>query len=63
MDKIKVVTSETTIKYLEEDIVKLEAEIDELMIERQKTEAQEPVDMKKMSAYVKYYLEHQMLQK
>jgi site-specific DNA recombinase len=58
VDKIKVVSSVTTIKYLEEDIVKLEAEIDDLTITRQTTEAQEPTNMEKMSAYVKYFLEH-----
>ena len=58
VDKIKFLNSEAAIKYMEEDIVKLEAEIGELMIERQKTEPQEPTNMEKMSAYVRYYLEH-----
>ncbi len=58
VDKIKFLSSEATIKYMEEDIVKLEAEIDDLIIERQKTEPQEPANMEKMSAYVRYYLEH-----
>ena len=58
VDKIKMVNSETTIKYLEEDIAKLEAEIAELALERQTKEEQEPVDMEKMKAYVRYFLEH-----
>jgi polyhydroxyalkanoate synthesis regulator phasin len=36
VDKIKMVSSETTIKYLEEDITKLETEIAELTLERQR---------------------------
>lgn len=58
VDKIKMVNSETTIKYLEEDIINLEAEIAELTAERQTSEEQKPVDMEKMKAYVRYYLEH-----
>jgi DNA invertase Pin-like site-specific DNA recombinase len=58
VDKIKMVSSETTIKYLEEDIAKLEAEIAELTVERQTKEQQKPVDMEKMKVYVRYFLEH-----
>lgn len=45
-----MVNSETTIKYLEEDIAQLETEIAELNIERQTKEEQKPVDMEKMKA-------------
>jgi DNA invertase Pin-like site-specific DNA recombinase len=58
VDKIKYLNSESAIKYMEEDITKLEAEIGDLMIERQKTEPQEPTDIEKLSAYVRHYLEH-----
>ena len=58
VDKIKYLNSESAIKYMEEDIAKLEAEIGDQMIEKQKTIPQEPTDMEKMSAYVRYYLEH-----
>lgn len=58
VDKIKMVSSETTIKYLEEDITKLEAEIAELTLERQTKEQQKPTDMEKVKAYVRYFLEH-----
>ncbi len=58
VDKIKMVSSATTIQYLEEDITKLEAEIAELTSERQTKEQQEPVDMEKMKAYVRYFLAH-----
>ena len=58
VDKIKFLNSEATIKYMEEDVVKLEAEISGLMVEKQKTEPQEPTDMEKMKAYVRYLLAH-----
>jgi hypothetical protein len=58
IDKIKFLNSETAIKYMEEDIMQLEGEINELDIEKQKTEVQKPNDMEKMKGYVKYYLEH-----
>lgn len=58
VDKIKMVSSETTIKYLEEDINKLEAEIAELNVQRQAKEEQKPTDMEKVKAYVRYFLAH-----
>lgn len=58
VDKIKMVSSETTIKYLEEDIVKLENEIADLTQQRQSSPAQQPVDMNKMKAYVRFFLEN-----
>jgi site-specific DNA recombinase len=58
VDKIKLVSSASTIKYLEEDIVKLEAEIEELNLQRRDTAPQKPTNMDKISAYVRYYLEH-----
>lgn len=53
-----MVSSETTIKYLEEDIASLEGEIAELTVERQTKEQQKPVDMDKMKAYVRHFLAH-----
>lgn len=58
VNKIKMLNSETTIKYMEEDIMRLEEEINTLTIERQKMAPQEPVNMEKFGAYVKYYAEH-----
>ncbi len=58
VDKIKFLASETAIKYMEEDIMKLEGEIADLVIEKQKTEPQEPTDMDKTKAYVSYFLAH-----
>ena len=59
VDKIKYLSSETTIKYMEEDIVKLEDEVKELMVEKDKTQSQQPaISIEKSKAYVSYYLEH-----
>ena len=58
VDKIKLVSSASAIKYLEEDIVKLEAEIEELNLQRCDTEPQKPTNMEKINAQVRYYLEH-----
>jgi len=58
VDKIKFLSSEAAIKYMEADIEKLGAEISELEVEREKEKTQKPTDMNKMSAYVRYYLEN-----
>ena len=58
VDKIKLVSSASAIKYLEEDIMKLEAEIEELGLQRRDTAPQKPINMEKVNAYVRYYLEH-----
>jgi hypothetical protein len=59
VDKIKFLSSETAIKYMEEDIIKLEAEVNELTIARDQTEPQIPgADIDKTKAYVRYYLAH-----
>jgi len=58
VDKIKLLSSETTIKYMEEDIMRLEKEISDLRLKGEDIKAQEPVDMDKIKAYVRYYLEH-----
>ena len=58
VDKIKSLSSEKVIKYMEEDIMKLEEEISEVTIERQKMDPQEPTNMNKVKAYVSYFLAH-----
>ena len=63
VNKIKYLSSETAIKCMEEDIVKLENEISGLMIEREKTEEQKPTDMVKIKAYVSYYLAPRIVEK
>lgn len=58
IDKIKYLSSATAIKYMEEDIEKMESEINELQTKREGTKPQNPSDFDKACAYVRYYLEH-----
>lgn len=59
VDKIKYLSSETAIKYMEEDIVKLEDEVKDLTFEREKAEPQkQAIDMDKSKTYVSYFLAH-----
>ena len=57
-DKIRYLTSEVAIKYVEDDLVKIDHEIDGLLVEKQKVIQKEPTDMKLVMEYVKYFLEH-----
>ena len=56
--KLKMLESETAIKYMEADLVNIEQKIREIKIEREKKIAEEPVDMSKVMNRVKYFLEH-----
>jgi hypothetical protein len=59
VDKIKYLSSEVAIKYMEEDILKLEEEIELLSDERGGAIPQKSaIDMEKSKAYVSYYLAH-----
>ena len=58
VDKIKLLSSEAAIKYMEEDIMRLEKEINELRVKGEEMKASNTVDMDKIKAYVRYYLEH-----
>lgn len=57
-DKIKYLTSESAIKYMEEDIVKAEKEIADLLSLKQKVAESEPTDIGVVMSYIKYFLEH-----
>jgi site-specific DNA recombinase len=58
IDKIKFLSSEIAIKYMEEEIVKLGNEIKGLEFEKEKQAAKEPPDIKKVLAIITYFLEH-----
>lgn len=58
IDKIKFLSSATAIKYMEEDIEKMESEINELKEKRMTTQPQNASDIKKSGAFVRYFLEH-----
>ncbi|MCA9347480.1 recombinase family protein [Candidatus Saccharibacteria bacterium] len=58
MDKIKVLTSETAIKYLEEDLVRVEEKIRKLESEKAAKQTQKPINLTKILNRVRYFLEH-----
>lgn len=58
VERIATVKSETTIRYMEESIEQIEAEIVALGAERVQAPTQTPNDFNKAFSYFKYYLEH-----
>ena len=58
LDKMKLISSATAIKYMEEDLVKLEQEIANLDNTKEEEAAKETVDMPTILTYVKYFVEH-----
>lgn len=58
VDKIKILTSEVAIKYMEEDLVKVEQQVTDLLEEKQNAVDAKPTDMRLVMAYIKYFLEH-----
>lgn len=57
-DKIRYLSSEVAIKYIEADIVKIEGDIQNLLSQKEKATHDKPTDMKIVMAYIKYFLEH-----
>jgi hypothetical protein len=58
VDKIKVLSSESAIKYMEEDLIKIESEITTLENEKVLKSAEQPTNIHVIMEYVKYFLEH-----
>ena len=58
VDKIRFLSSATAIKYIEEDIEKMEEEITELSAKRETLKPQKPSDIEKAGAFVRHFLEH-----
>ncbi len=58
VDKMKLISSATAIRYMEEDVVKLEQQIVDLETKKEEEIAQEEVDMPTMLTYIKYFMEH-----
>lgn len=58
VDKMKYLTSETAIKYMEEDLMKIEEQIKELVETSKQIPAEKRVNMKNILLYVKYFMEH-----
>ena len=59
VDKIKIVSSVTAIEMLEADLVKIDEEIAKLEVSKTTADqASHSVDIHKIVAYVKYFMEH-----
>ena len=57
-DKIKYLNSEVAIKYIEEDLVKIDNQIGDLLTEKSKNTVDKPTNMELVMKYIKYFLEH-----
>ena len=58
VDKIKFLSSETAIKYMEEDLIKIEDQIATLEHEKENKVPDKPINIQVVMDYVKYFLEH-----
>jgi site-specific DNA recombinase len=58
VEKIKVLSSNTAIKYMEEDIMKIEKQITELGGKKAGLESKKPIDISKILTRVKYFVEN-----
>ncbi len=56
--KIKYLESETAIKYMEEDLLKIEQRIKQMKTDRDKKANQNPINMTQVMGRVKYFLEN-----
>lgn len=56
--KIKLLNNETTIAYIEEEVMKLEKQIAALTQEKLQKAAAKPIDFRKLLKRVRYFLEH-----
>ena len=58
MDKIKFLSSEMAIKYMEEDLLRIEKQINNLEAEKVTKVEKEPMNIQVVLSYVRYFLEH-----
>ncbi len=58
VDKIKLLSSETAIKYMEEDLIKIEEEVQTLTNEKEQKQDTQPVSFEVVMQYAKYFLQH-----
>ena len=58
VDKMQLVTSQTAIKYMEEDLLKVEQQIKDLEARKDEQETKGGVDMETILTYIKYFVEH-----
>src|SRR5690606_34874823 len=58
MDKIKYLISETAIKFIEEEIVRNENEIENLQYKKSQIKIVKPLEIKDIMRYARYFFEH-----
>jgi site-specific DNA recombinase len=58
VDKIKLLSSATAIKYLEEDLMKIEEQMKELANEKEQKNDKQPISFDVILQYAKYFLQH-----
>jgi site-specific DNA recombinase len=56
--KLKVLTSDTAIKYMEEDLMRIEENIKKLEAKKVELESKKPLDFARVMARAKYFIEH-----
>ena len=58
VEKLKVLSSTTAIKYMEEDLMRIEHQVKDLEAQKVALEAKKPVKIDRILARVKYFVEH-----
>jgi hypothetical protein len=58
LDKIRVLSSPTTIKFMEDDLVRLEQQIKKLTKEKERKEAARPADLERILARARHFVEN-----
>ena len=58
MDKIKFLNNETAIKFIEEEIVRIEKDIENLKYEKSQIKVEKPLEMEDIMRYTRYFFEH-----
>lgn len=58
VDKIKLLSSQTAIKYMEEDLMKIEEQMEELALEMERKDAEQPISFDVVKKYATYFLQH-----
>ncbi len=58
LDKIRVLSSPTTLKFMEEDLVRLEKQIETLTQEKERKEAARPADLQRILTRARHFVEN-----
>jgi site-specific DNA recombinase len=58
VEKIKVLSSSTAIKYMEEDLMKIEKQVEVVSAKKAELENRKPAEINKVIARIKYFVEH-----